>query len=74
MAKSTSCNICGKTFGMWDEINGFTCEAVLGYGSKYDGMGLELDICCDCMDKLIDNCKISPLVDLESPEVDLEHE
>lgn len=65
MAKSTTCNVCGKTFDLWDELGDFGCKTELGYGSKYDGMKLELDICCECMDKLIDNCKISPLIDPE---------
>lgn len=66
IAKKTFCNKCGKPFDMWDEVSGFEAESVLGFGSKYDGLRLELDLCCKCMDTLIEECKISPLVEEES--------
>lgn len=37
----------------------------IGYGSKHDGDIIDLDICCDCFDVLIDKlakqCKINPI-------------
>ena len=37
----------------------------IGYGSKHDGSMLDLDICPDCFDKLIDGftekCAINPM-------------
>lgn len=68
MAKTTICNKCGKTFDMWDDQNGFGARTRLGYGSKYDGDILELDLCCKCMDELIDECTISPLIESEATE------
>lgn len=59
--KKIICNKCGKEFDMWDEQEDFSIHRQAGYGSKYDGQNIELDLCCECMDKLIEECKISPL-------------
>ena len=58
------CNKCGKDFDDLDTQEEFSIHTTLGYGSKYDGDVLQLDLCCDCMGKLIDACKISPLKSL----------
>lgn len=59
---SRICNICGKKFDEWDEQEDFTIHTHLGYGTKYDGETLNLNICCDCMNDIIDSCTVSPLV------------
>ena len=59
----TVCNKCGKVFDIFDQQHSFSIDEGLKYGSKYDGSMLCLDLCCDCMDELIDSCKISPLID-----------
>ena len=46
----------------WDIQEDNTIHKTAGYGSKYDEEEIELHICCDCMDKLIDRCVISPIV------------
>lgn len=63
MAKKNICNKCGKTFDFWDTQEDFSIERSLGYGTKYDGSTLELDLCCECMEKLIEECVISPISD-----------
>lgn len=63
MSTQIVCNKCGKSFDMWDKQEDFSIYSTLGYGTKYDGSKLELDLCCDCMEKLIDDCKVSPIVD-----------
>lgn len=63
MAKETICNKCGKHFDMWDESENFSFYTRLGYGTKYDGSNLKLDLCCSCMEKFIDECVISPIQD-----------
>lgn len=55
------CNLCGKELDEADRRQYFSMHSIIGYGSKYDGMGVMLDLCSDCMDDLIDRCKISPL-------------
>lgn len=62
------CNLCGKEFDNWDSQESFGIHTgKIGYGSKHDGDKLELDLCCDCFDKVIDDlipkCKISPLIE-----------
>lgn len=61
MARHTICDKCGKEFDKWDENENFHFYGKLGYGTKYDGSFLELDLCCDCMEEIIDQCKISPI-------------
>lgn len=65
--KTVICNMCGKKFDMWDKSNGFSTSDQFGYGSKRDGDNIELDLCCDCMDKVVDyvveNCKINPITE-----------
>lgn len=63
MAKEITCNKCGKKFDIWDTQEGFSINKRMGYGTKYDGEYLELDLCCNCMEKLIDECIISPVSD-----------
>ena len=43
----------------------FSIHTRLGYGSRYDEDELELDLCCECMDKLIDECVIPPIIENE---------
>lgn len=68
MAKGkTLCNLCGKEFDKLDELEGFGVHTRFGYGSKFDGDNVELDLCCECLDKLMDKlireCKINPIVE-----------
>ena len=57
----TYCNYCGKEFDKADMTGGIRIAHFLGYGSIHDGNHLTLDLCSDCLDNLIDSCKISPL-------------
>lgn len=59
-----TCNKCGKTFNTWDTEEGFSFYTRLGYGMSHDGDILELDLCCGCMEELIDSCVISPIVEV----------
>ena len=65
MAKEVYCNMCGKKFDMWDVNEDFSLFRVLGYGTSYDGETLDLDICCGCMDRIIEKCKIPPVESLK---------
>lgn len=55
--------MCGKEFDCWDEQENFHFYSVIGYGSKYDEHELQLDLCCNCMDQIIDSCKLKPVTD-----------
>ena len=63
MAKDIICNKCGKKFDIWDTQESFSIYRHLGYGTKYDSNNLELDLCCDCMEKLVDECIVSPIIE-----------
>lgn len=62
IVKKSFCNVCGRELDAWDEQEDFTIHKHLGYGTKYDGEILNLHICCNCMDSLINSCKLSPIV------------
>ncbi len=62
------CNICGEEFDVFDSHENFSINKYLGYGTKYDGDYLNLNICCDCMNKIIEDCKISPTCETEYSE------
>lgn len=62
---SCKCNMCGKEFDIWDIQGNFSIYRAIGYGSKFDMCDLRLDLCCGCMDKIIEQCKISPITDIE---------
>lgn len=66
--KKTICNKCGREFGdvTQDYNENFSIHTQIGFGSKYDRCGLELDLCSDCMDELIDSCVISPVIDYDA--------
>ena len=55
------CNLCGGEFDVFDEQEGFSIHKTCGYGTKFDGERLELDICCGCMEKLVDSCVVTPI-------------
>jgi hypothetical protein len=61
--KEKRCNRCGKTLDLWDVQENYSLQKHLGYGTKYDGSNLDLQLCCECMDKLIEECVISPVSD-----------
>lgn len=68
MAKGkTLCNLCGKEFNELDKQEGFGIHTRVGYGSKFDGGDVELDLCCKCFDKmmyrLLPECKINPITE-----------
>ena len=62
MAELLVCNKCGKIFDVWDTQEDFSIKRQLGYGTKYDGDELNLHLCCDCMEKIADACKFSPII------------
>lgn len=63
MSKQSVCNKCGKVLDLWDKQENFHMSKELGYGTKYDGSTLELDLCCSCMDELIEACTLTPIIE-----------
>ena len=56
------CNCCGKPLDEWDVQEDFHIHTRVGYGSTHDTEEIDLHLCCDCFDKLVDACKVSPVV------------
>lgn len=65
MSIRTQCNMCGKLFDVYDEQHDFRLVRRLCYGSAHKGQDMELDLCCKCMDGLIEKCEITPLISIE---------
>lgn len=66
MAEEIFCNICGKKLDFFDTQEDFTHTGTIQYGSKHDGEQINLHICCSCMDKIIESCKITPIKSAEN--------
>lgn len=47
------CSACGKQFDIFDTKNNINIHQNIGYGSIYDGMHLDIDLCCGCLDRMI---------------------
>jgi hypothetical protein len=62
LPETKCCNLCGKPLDEWDLQEDFTIHTTVGYGSKYDLSKVHLQLCCDCFDKIVDSCKISPVI------------
>lgn len=53
--KIHKCDLCGKFLNEYDELENFGIRYNnIGYGSKYDGCNINIDMCCECFDKMID--------------------
>lgn len=59
------CNKCGQEMDFWDLQENFSIHTQFGYGTRYDGSKLNLNLCCGCMEQLIKSCVISPVEDFE---------
>lgn len=61
MHETKVCNRCGKELDFWDIQEDFTIHRHVGYGSGYDGEVINLRLCCECFDRLVNECKVSPV-------------
>lgn len=60
------CNKCGKEIlTRINSCDNFHFSYRFGYGSRYDECTLELDLCCECLDEVVDglrkSCKYEPI-------------
>ena len=60
MSTKCVCNLCGKEMDYVNLNNGLKISRTMGYGSAYDGDHIDIDICCECFDKIIEACVIDP--------------
>jgi len=66
LSTDNRCTICGKEFDIWDKQNSFGFHHQVHYGSKFDLDKINVKLCCDCFDNMMDkyilpNCKINPV-------------
>lgn len=54
------CNKCGKDIPFGIGFLGLK-KFAMPYGSKYDFSELNLVLCSDCLDRLVESCEINPL-------------
>ena len=54
MKKAKRCTMCGKRFALHDKFADLCFEKQIGYGSVYDSERLQLNLCCECFDRLAD--------------------
>lgn len=63
------CNMCGNRFDFWNEQEDFSFQRYIGYGSRYDFSHIDICLCCDCFDKVMDwllpQCRKDPLSDYD---------
>lgn len=58
------CNLCGQDLDFWDLQEEFIIhKETLGYGTAHDGDAMSLQLCCKCMDRIINACLLSPIID-----------
>lgn len=61
MQDNKVCNRCGKVLDLYDLQQDFTLHKQIEYGSMYDGCYVHYQLCCDCFDKAVAECKVSPI-------------
>lgn len=53
--KIIQCDFCGKELDVYDTQENFGFHHHhIGYGSQFDGESIDIDLCCDCFDKMMD--------------------
>lgn len=55
------CNRCGKELDFFDCQEDYSIHKHVGYGSKLDYCIVDLQLCCECFDRLVEECVISPV-------------
>ena len=66
------CDLCGKFLNEYDEQENFGFHYNnIGYGSKYDGCNINIDMCCECFDKMMKDY-IQPRLQFKSAITDSE--
>lgn len=66
MAEKKVCNHCGKELDLFDLQQDFTIHKRIEYGSIYDGCNLHLQLCCDCLDRTVQSCKVTPIEEVSA--------
>lgn len=65
MEKKIVCSRCGTELDAFDVQQDFTIHKKVQYGSIYDGCTVHYQLCCDCFDHLVGECRVNPVLDNE---------
>lgn len=64
--QNVSAIIAGKELDLFDLQEDFSIHRQhIGYGSIHDGDNVDLQLCCDCFDKLVSECNVSPIEEVD---------
>ena len=56
------CDFCGKDFDNMDAQENFSISHYnIGYGSCFDGLSIDVNLCCGCFDKMMGSYVIPKL-------------
>lgn len=64
MQEKKVCNVCGRELDFFDLQQDFTIHRKIEYGSIFDGDIVDMQLCCDCFDDLVNECKVSPITEV----------
>lgn len=65
MKNKKVCNRCGRELDVFDLQQDFTIHKKIQYGGSYDGCQVHYQLCCDCFDKAVEQCKVNPIKEVE---------
>ena len=65
LTQNLICNHCGKGLDFFDLQNDFSIHKRIGYGSVHDGDDVHMRLCSDCFDKLVEECEVSPIEEMD---------
>ena len=70
--REAKCDMCGKKYDYWDCVHDYRYKEDFGYGSKYDMFYLDMHLCIDCIDNMVEyilsKCKKNPLHHVDTDE------
>lgn len=66
MQEKRVCNRCGKALDIFDLQQDFTIHKQVQYGSMHDGCYADYHLCCDCFDRTVGECKVSPIKEVDA--------
>jgi len=53
------CNYCGKELDLFDLQEDFSIHR------QHIGYNVDLQLCCDCFDKIVSECNVSPIEEVD---------
>lgn len=64
MADQQNLNIYQKLAKIRKQVEVIQRNRKIEYGSIFDGDIVDMQLCCDCFDDLVNECKVSPIIEV----------